>query len=268
MIESHPQEALLIRYADSNASSLERTEVERLVEFDETAKQFLLQLNDTQLPYADAFDRLLPRDLNSVPQAVIDSLEMSVPPPSRWFGKVAMLSVLLLGGFAGWLTSSVWQSPFGGERQSVTASVQPPEWIRLVADYHSLYVRDTLTASAPESVKDTSIHLSGVLNREITIPTLAEFDIQFRRSQMLAVGDAPLVQLTYLPGLHKPIAICLLKRRNQEGAADPSLITGSHASMNYVHWQDAGHEVVVVGEVSAELLEGIAETVRRSLFKS
>jgi len=267
VIESHPQEALLIRYADNCASSSERSDVENLLEHDPAAKEFLQQLATTDLPYAEAFERLLPKNPESVPQKVLDAIdEKTVPVPARRLaGSAAMALMLVCGGLAGWAGSTAWQS---SQTMSATTATQTPEWVRLVADYHSLYVRETLTASPRESQEQASERLSLLAKREIEVPSLDGFDMQFRRSQMLAIGDKPLIQLTYLPTHDKPVAICLLERSVATGRTTPELIAGKHAAMNYVHWQDAGHEIVVVGEASADLLGEIAQSVQQSLFSS
>ncbi len=255
MIENHRNEALLIRYADNLADANERAEVEALIQSDPTAVEFLQQLKATQLPFAEAFDRHLEAPSESLEQVGITEQTPTTRAGFRLWPIVAtLIGGLLLGVFAG---------RYVVPEADLAAVDAPPEWVRLVADYHSLYVRETLTAAAVELPADAAAKISTRLSRSMQVPALDELGLQFRRSQTLGVGDDPLIQLTYLPESDKPVAVCILGRAQSK---DQAVVIGEHATMRFAHWQTGRHAVVIVGELSEAQIAAVSEQVRRQLF--
>lgn len=281
MIENHPQESLLIRYADDCATPSERTEVEALIATDQGAAVFLQQLIQTDLPYAAAFDQTL----QSAPEDLVSSIRSWQPQPSkteqkRTFGIWSLAATLLAGALGGALLSGLFaksssdtssivnNATNAASEQTIIAqtnSAQPPEWVRLVADYHRLYIRETVDAVAAQSADSVSEHLTSLLNRQTRVPELSAHGIEFRRAQMLAVDGRKLIQLAYLPDAANPIAVCILATRV---SANTDVTVGVHANMRYAHWQSGDHAVVIVGDMPMPKMQAVVDLVRKSLFEN
>ena len=180
MIESHPQEALLIKFADQQASPAEQQQVRELIENDKTAASFLSQLQQTSVS--------LPDNTVSLPaanQSTIDLINDWQPQRStvRSFGLKAMAATLVAGLATGYLLTTVIKAPFSATTESsqVTAAYTP-EWIRLVADYHRLYARQTIEHSATPPIAVANAEVTDWLERDTSIPSLESHGIAFKLS--------------------------------------------------------------------------------------
>ena len=263
MIDNHPQETLLIRYADGQATPEEGQQVQDLIARDPAAAGFLQQLEQTQ-PWLEQASQI---PLDPAPVAAKDyindyqaSLPVQPPVQRGRLGLVATLAVGLAGG-------ALLGAGFKSETPVVTvagtqAESSPPEWVRLVADYHRLYARETIDNSPAQLASNVSAELTATLNRKLTVPELKDVGLEFRRVQSLVYDNQQLLQLAYLPEMDRPIAICILTGN----VAAESVTAGMHGEMQYAYWQNQGHAVVVVGELSREQMDKIVTKVRRSLF--
>ncbi|OED44184.1 hypothetical protein AB833_02170 [Chromatiales bacterium (ex Bugula neritina AB1)] len=304
MTDPHPQCALLIAYADGNANPKEQAQAIELINSDAEAHQFYQKLHSTsQLGNMLSEQRqpAVPEHLieqikastipvnsrsanNSQPAASIQShstvtsaphnsssntatpiLQTRQVNPKR-FSYLALAASLFCGLAAGpFLYRAAISSNAIPDRSFVSARAEIPEWIRLVADYHRLYVRETLAASAVISTELVSQEVSETLQHQLNVPALENQGMEFRRAQWLAIDKQPLLQLAYLPEKGKPLAVCVLKTSLNQNTAPEY---GQTDGMQYVHWQRGRHAVVIVGTVTSELLEDINHIVENEIFPS
>ena len=264
MIESHEHESLLIKFVDNHVSASERELAEELIRTDRSAAEFVKQLEKTEAAFADTLLQPLgPANEDSV--SFINDWQPAVAEsnPKKKFGLMAVCASLAAGFFAGHLLTAATSPGSNLFQQTKVVEAGTPEWIRLVADYHLLYVQETVADATVLPIEQASSKVSTWLARETNIPLLSELGIQFKRAQQLSIEGDVLVQLAYLPAKDKPIAVCIRKTATSKNTG---VRYSNHGEMDYAVWQDGHHAVVIVGAIKQTELKLIAETVRNSLF--
>jgi len=262
MIENHPHEALLIAYADGLSTPEEILQVRELLQHDQSARQFLKQLELTDGWLNDA----RATELDEVPAEVnryVYNYKSSVEQPARQ-NRLALVATLLLGLITGGLIATNYQLKDPGTKLGESGS-SLPEWVRLVADYHRLYDRETVSTNQTLDANALSATLSTKLGRGVVVPDLTAFDMKLIRVQSLVYENQPIVQLVYLPKNSRPVAVCILAAND---AAEKELISGIHVQMRYAYWQDEGHAVVVVGNFPEQRLNETVREVENTLFSA
>ena len=298
MKDIHPEYELLISYADGLADATMQRRAIELIDSDADAAEFF---NSLQATAGLLDDQLYP--LPAVPHELVERIENAAMPDTSaakihdihsdrlsssraaddnyfstassratagitrkpaGFGRLA-LAASLVGGMIGGaaLYGSVNGLYFQSKDSLTLAQSVVPEWVRLVADYHLLYVRETVLASPVASAEAVSQQVSENLQIPFSVPQLDEQGIEFRRAQWLAVDDQPLLQLAYLPESGKPLAVCVLKKSTSQNIPAEFGETGG---MQYVHWQKGEHAVVIVGAVSQQELQDINNVVEREML--
>jgi len=245
-------EALLIKCADNHATEAEKKQAQELITNNETAALIWQQLQESQLPFKEAFEI----ELQPASDELVSTIENWQP----------MFFVGLAGGSL--LTGQLSKSPDDSASASIAvadATSNLPEWVRLVADYHRLYARETVNNTQHQSIAAVSENMTELLSRTVSVPDLSSQLAEFRRMQVLSVDDNTLIQLVYLPENSNPIAVCILDATD---VSQTDVATGLRANMRYAHWQNKQHAVVVVGEVSTDELTTIVDRVQKSLFSS
>jgi len=296
MKDLHPQYELLISYADGNADVEMQRQAIELINSDTEAAGFYRSLQATVLPFNEvkSASALQP---SAVPQKIVDQINEAalserpvdddgitttssqtvtsfgaptdahaVNGERAGYGNLALAASLFCGLIAGALLYSFANgvdSVNPQDNSSAMAAAEVPEWVRLVADYHRLYVRETITASAVESADTVSKQVSDILQTSFSVPALDQHGMEFRRAQWLAIDEQPLLQLAYLPDSGKPLAVCVLKKNS---AQDTAAEYGETGGMQYVHWQSDEHAVVIVGTVSPQQMQDINRVVQRELL--
>lgn len=260
MIENHPQESLLIRYSDGATTPDEDQQVQELVARDPAAAGFLQQMEQTRSWLKQASE--IPLDPTPTPAIVSDYQADSPGQKPAQRSRLALVATLFAGLIGGALLGTGFKSETAETIASARFESSPPEWVRLVADYHRLYARETIDNSPTQLASDVSAELSATLNRQLTVPELQDIGLEFKRVQALVYDDQSLLQLAYLPEVDRPIAICILTGN----VAGESVVSGMHGKMQYAYWQSEGHAVVVVGELSQQQMDQVVTEVRRSLF--
>lgn len=268
-MSEHNQEALLIKYLDNQASPAEREQVQALIDSDDVAAGLFAELKKTQQPLQQNFDSSLP-DANPAMAELINDWQpnrTTKQESARTFrvGVGAIAATLFIGIIAGHLLTSMYtaRSTSGSVINSTVQVQSTPQWIRLVADYHRLYNRQTIENAPVQDINIVSASVSQWLDRETSIPDLNASDISFRRAQQLTVDDDTLVQLAYLPMQDKPVAICIRKTKD---SSNTDVNVNEYQGMQYAEWQDGYHAVVIVGHLPKAQLATIAESVKSTLF--
>lgn len=266
MPEHHPHEDLLIRYADGLASQSERERADKLIKTDASAAKLYSILEQTQAALEPCRDNTLPDADQSVVD-LIDGWQPSSTKTKRRFGVGAIAAALSAGLVAGHLISAtvINQSNSGQMPSATTEHSVTPEWIRLVADYHRLYTRQTISDTSAPDINTVGNRVSEWLSRDTTIPDLGNSGIDFKRAQQLTVEDDMLVQLAYLPRQSNPLAVCI--RKTDEMNNSP-VKYNTYGGMRYAAWHDGNHAVVVVGDIGGQALADIVAQVKSTLFDS
>ena len=254
MKELHPHANKLLAYADNALSADERAEVEEILAGDKSAVTFLEQLKISDLPYKDIFDDLLDdkkvekieskkHPLIQEPQTVQTTLESPKTAPAKWLWPTSLVASLLLGAALTFL--------------SINAKTENHDnWIVQVADYHLLYIRETVSHShsTPEEIKQLTHDLSAQLKAPLFIPNLNAQNLDFRRGQILDSNGRKLVQLAYLPKNGRPVALCVLKN----SANDSLPKAGESRGLPYVTWSKNGLSYVIIGAIDKSDLNAAA----------
>jgi len=261
VIENHDKESLLIRYVDDHVTQADREHAEKLIRNDKAAADFAQQLEQTR----DAFVQPLPTTNNDTVEMIKQWQPAASDSQQKRFGVKAICATLLAGLIAGHLLTAVTDLGSNLYKQTglQVTDETTPEWVRLVADYHLLYVQETIADAQVLPMELAKSNVSSWLERDTNIPVLAEQGIHFKRAQQLSVEDNVLIQLAYLPENKKPVAICIRKTTHN---TNTDISYSNHGEMDYALWQDGQHAVVIVGRLNQPELKLIAKKVRRTLF--
>lgn len=263
MIESHPQAELLIKYADQQASQAEQQQVLDLIQKDEAAATLLNRLQSTMVD-GSGLSHALPEADPAMVEMINDWQPESQVTEKRTFGLPAIAATLVAGLTTGYLLTSIIKSPINTDNTAAQiAETETPEWIRLVADYHRLYARQTIEDANTPSTDLASAEVTRWLDRKTSIPLLDDQGITFKRAQQLTVNDDVLVQLAYLPEQTSPVAVCIRKTRSSKNT---DVTFANYGGMPYAEWQTGNYAIVIVGELEEQTLKSITERVRNTLF--
>jgi len=253
MTDLHPQAHKLLAYADNTLDEVERIKVEKLLEADNSAVSFLEQLTISELPFKDAFDSLLELDPPLLEKTELDNTDNSpihrtiqTDHPSnqnKWLWPTSLVASLLLGASLMFFNLN-------------TNIEDHDNWIVQVADYHLLYIRETVrhSHSGPEEIEKLSYHLGKQLNSKLTIPNLSKQNLSFRRGQILDSNGRKLVQLAYLPKKGRPVALCILKNNVNDRLPK----TGKSRGLHYVTWSKNGLSYIIIGAIDKNDLNAAA----------
>ena len=294
MKDLHPQFELLIQYADGNADAEMQKQAANLIATDDGAAELYHTLLATELPFNEIAAAQADFAFDPAPQQkLVDYIKSAQPEgfghlvddhnsavviqsstgediasnDSTFTGRAALLA-MTASLFCGLIGGALLYGPVRGllsdpAKLAASEHAQAPEWVRLVADYHRLYVRETITATSRQKADAVSQQVSETLAVNLTVPSLDNQGIEFRRAQWLAIDDQPLLQLAYLPESGKPLAICVLKKSASQNIAAEYGETGG---MQYVHWQTGEHAIVIVGTVNHAELQEIHSVVEQQLL--
>ncbi len=244
--EIHPQAEKLLAYVDGQLSVAETEEVEGLLASDDSALAFVKKLQRSNLPFAESFEFMLEEDKepdSSISPEIEISESNSQVTKTNWLWPGSIAASLLLGLVIGYFTF-------------MANTEDHDNWIVRVADYHLLYVRDTVIATHlnPAQVSQLKSKLSKALNTDLNIPDLSAQKLKFKRGQILDAGGKTLIQLAYLPNDGLPVALCILR----SNAPDSLPKSGISRGLPYVEWSKDGFSYVIIGKINQQDLEAAA----------
>ncbi len=240
-------EVMLRAYADGELSSQENQQIEVALANSEALRQQLKLLNASALPYRAAFDiqytapvpPALQKQLSALSAVAHSQTKINAGQSKwhlfqQWLSPLALAASFLVGCAATLLLTSLFAKP--------ATIAQTPAWVKAVASYQSMYVRDTV-----DRVADTSERAAAVLASfkqetgiALGIPNLSAAGLEFKRVQRLGIKTEPhlneqfLVQMAYLPSKGKPGALCVLKAPNQ---LDVAVSSRRLDNLSIVTWQ-------------------------------
>ncbi|MEM7294007.1 MAG: hypothetical protein AAF420_11520 [Pseudomonadota bacterium] len=256
MSHQHPQEELLIAYADGRLDDQQRADVEHILAQDSSAREFLELLERSNLPFKEAFDTTLEHRVPDAMQNAIDAAFVARPQRAvgRWYGGLALTATLVLGVVLGYLMSD-----FTNRQPS---EQNPPIWLAQIASYHELYVRETVDAAEQMPREHFASRARQVLGADISVPNLSDNQLEFRRGQVLRIDGKPLVQLAYLPADGAPLALCIVRSANQ----DRDFYSGVSHNLQFVAWARDGFNIVLVGSLDEQAMKAAATEANRQLL--
>jgi hypothetical protein len=137
-------------------------------------------------------------------------------------------------------------------------------WVEAVANYQALYVRETLdqAADSPAKLASLSSGFDDEQRRSLFVPDLRAVDLEFRRVQRLGYGDAPLIQMVYLPPSGKPLALCVLPVNRADAAVQARTID----SMSVASWRRRGLAFVLAADMPQTRLTQLARQLADDRF--
>lgn len=259
---------MLRAYVDGELQPDMRQQVEAAVANSAALQCRVQALRASCLPYRAAFDaQVLPAPPASLSRHVADLLAAAGSAPSAvrpdgtaGLQRRAWLAAGLAASFGAGLVVSRLPAGLGA---GLPDAAQPQPWVEAIAQYHALYVRATVEAApeTPANLQALFDGLDGPWRQRLRVPDLAAQGLAFKRVQRLGYGDAPLIQMVYLPAQGRPLAVCLLP------AAGPG--TDIHhervAGQNVATWREAGLAFVVVGDLSRQAMQQLAPVIRARL---
>jgi len=150
-----------------------------------------------------------------------------------------------------------------GQRYWGAQAPEPVNWRVAVADYLSLYTRESLSAipNDPERLKEELASVSAPLGITLSPDEVALPDLDLKRAQLLRFRDKPLVQLAYLPADDGPVAFCIILN----GAPDADPKFESREGQNIVFWSKGGRGFLIIGRTPRPELEALAQRLQSSV---
>lgn len=254
---------LLMSYVDDELTPDRRAEVEAEIAHAPELTERVDALRASVLPYRAAFER---QPLPPLPDALASriaelvSVSTAAPQPARAVQR--RLSPLWLSAafFAGAMSTGVLFSALSGLppfKAGTTAEAAP--WIKAVAEYQSMYVRETV-ASLREDRGSAAQQLAEVRSRDgmnVEIPDLSSAGLSFKRLQRLSFHGKPLLQIVYLPERGDPVALCVLP----DARGDVPLHAQRVGDMDTVAWRRSHLSYVLLARQAPVDLQQIGRRI-------
>lgn len=260
-------EPLLRAYVDGELDPALRDQVEAAVAHSPELQDLVRQLRASCLPYRAAFEaQQLPEPPASLMQMVESLTAVAAPlaapanssSPGRashnrrqWLGWGAALAAAFSAGLV---------VPWRPGASTAPADAAP--WVRAIAIYHALYVRETVSGPGdrPERLHQLTAGFSAEQRARLAVPDLSDEGLVFKRVQRLGYGPAPLIQMVFLPTEGRPAALCVLPVTQADAPAALQVIEG----LNVVSWNDRGLAHVLVAELPGDRLLALARRLGAS----
>ncbi len=286
----HPRDEDLVAYLDGELSLSDRQSIDQALSESADLRQRLEQLRQGGRPFREAFDTLLdqaPMDrlMAALPEptlsaSVISTSKATPPRPANDWQSIGVAAMLLLTLGIGFAVGFGTSSDRAGQRESallaeldeMEAELEEAEaaadaapvvtakgWRQAVADYQMLFTTESLT---PDQGGGDALALA---SERVGLPldpaTRAASGLQFRRAQLLAFKDKPLVQLAYLGDDGVPVAFCIIASNKPEAETQYEVRNG----LGIVHWIIGGYGLMVIGDLPEDRLNRIASDLRKSI---
>jgi anti-sigma factor RsiW len=249
-------EMTLLAYVDGDLRPSEAEAVEKALATDEELQRQVQALRASRLPYRRAFEA---QDLPSMPLELrerVDSWIGLIGKPKtelpanrrRWVGIGAGLAASFAAGL--WVPVPMRLNPDSFEDQP---------WVQAVVRYQALYVRETVDrrTDGPELAGALLAAFAAHGGVRVEVPDLRSAGLAFRRIQRLSVGDAPLIQMEYLPANGKPMSLCVLAAPGNDARLTTRRVEGLSVST----WRRRGLEFAMLADMPIPDVQGLAERV-------
>lgn len=291
-LADHPRDEELVAYLDGELSLKARQALDQDLVDSADLRARLEVLRTGNRPFREAFDLVLdaaPMDRlrAALPEPTLSATVIGradSPPPAaandgaasdwRGMGIAAMLLLTVGIGFAvGFGTrSDMRETALLAELDVMEAELEEAQaaadaapvvvakgWRQAVADYQVLFTTDSLT---PDQGGGAALALaSDQVGLALDPATRAAAGLEFRRAQVLAFKNKPLVQLAYLGDDGVPVAFCIIASNKPEADVQYEVRNG----LGIVHWIIGGYGLMVIGDLPEDRLNSIARDLRQSV---
>jgi len=281
---------LLLRYLEKELDRDTVTRIEEAAKHDEQLRDDLIALETSRLPYAAAFESQHPElpdalrnKINTwmnisqhasqnakTSQAQVEyhaaATNSSEAASKRHnnktirqfpFGVGGLLTAAASGAIAASLTLNLIIPTISDSAQKTNMEV----WIDRVADYQSLYVRETVAhiKNGRAEAETLLASLAQQYGLPTHIPNLSSLGYRLVRAQQLGFEGEPLIQLVYLSEMNAPLALCFMPANSLNNT---ETIIGDRSNLATGAWTQAGHQYVIVADESPERMQQLIDQAR------
>ncbi len=249
-------ETTLLAYADGELGADQRVEVQAAFQGNAQLRDDLDLLLSSCLPYRRAFDA---QQLPEVPEHLRRQINAWIAEGSAASGSADTRRrpwIKVGAGLAAAFTAGLWAPvPWRFD----PADYSGDRWVRMIARYQALYVRETVdfVAVDPKRARQLLVAFANDLGVHVSVPDLRAAGLTFRSLQRLAVDEAPVIQMVYLPDRGKPAALCV--------RPDPRSVIGVTAhrieGLGVASWRRDGLAYAMVADLPTEHAAMLAKRV-------
>jgi anti-sigma factor RsiW len=140
-------------------------------------------------------------------------------------------------------------------------------WADPIVVYQSLYTRETV-ASLKENAGQTLQVLAEYgmrAGRPVSVPDLSSEGLEFKRAQILALQNSPVLQLIYLGASGKPVALCMLP---QDARSNTAVDARTQLGLDVETWRHRGMGYALVSDLGAERSGQIAHLLVQGRYQA
>lgn len=257
----------LMQYVDGNLNEYRSRDVEKAIADDPAIAESVSALEASKLPFPQAYNLgqypELPEQLHSQTTQMIQNADETKPHRTMngWigFGIASSLALATLLGF------QIGQGSSADRIMITPTAVIKTEslglWADQIANYQSLYVRETVEHVQNSGIIDNDLksRLIAQENLHIRVPDLSETGYRFVRAQQLGYQGETLLQLVYLGDKGIPLAICYMP----DPAGDMAMSQANLSGLNTVYWRQSDHRFVIVGDIEFSQLHELREVTEK-----
>lgn len=267
-------EVMLRAFVDGELEPGLRQQVESAVANSPSLQAQVQALRASCLPYRAAFDAqtLPPPPATLVDQvAALVAVAGAATAPSsaptaatRSAATLPRRAWLAAGLAASFAAGVVLPRALGVFQGGLAADGDREPWVAAIAQYHALYVRETVDkmSEAPNPLPSLLAGFDPPLRLRLRVPDLSAHGLAFRRAQRLGYGDAPLIQLVYLPQLGRPLAVCFLPAPGPGAPVRYAVVD----AQNVAAWREGGLAFVVVGDFTPQALRELVPAIQSQVL--
>jgi anti-sigma factor RsiW len=263
-----PRDAELTAFIDGALSPVDREALAKRIAADAELAARLEELRSGGRDFRSAFEVLLA----AAPTERLDEIlagatqaasrpfmERRAPDRGRMAFRIAAGFLLFVAG----ISLGVLLPRVLGSAPTEVAERGPANWRSAVAEYLTLYTRDSL-AGIPDDAAMRSAELDqagtrlalGLTPDKVALPGLA-----LKRAQLFEFNGKPLAQIAYLGADDGPVAFCIIVN----GAADAAPKFEEREGQNIVFWSKGGRGYLIIGRTPRQNLEALATHLQQAI---
>jgi anti-sigma factor RsiW len=260
---SADDDAQLVSYIDGRLGEGAFRAVEARLATDAGLRDRLAHLQAGGRPFAPAFQALLDEapverlrsSLGAIVQREGDDKPRRASSTFRVSRIAAAAAAILF--CAGIVIGRNWPASFAPSPEvAAPSNGEHGDWRQEVAEYMSLYTRDTFAEDAAAQQSQLAA-LGGKIGLALTPERIALADLQFKGAQMLNFEGAPLGQLGYVDAATGPVLFCII--RNSE--ADAPMKAEKREEFAIASWARGGRGYMLIGRLPVNQIAELAHSL-------
>lgn len=252
----------IVTWLDGEMNDTDAQRFEQLLKHDEQLAARIARLQDSNLPFKDAFAPLLDDAPQARMQNRLEQLLAATPaagenPPrigvSRRSLIAASLSFLVIGSGLGYLSRPTQLIRSDSEK------------IRdLEAQYMSLYSAETLldTDSTSSALARGLARTAQDIGIRLSEPQLSLQGAELKMVRMLRYDSTAIAQIAWLHAEYGPMALCISPEQQRSATA---INNEQRHGMHLAWWHTQGYQFVLIGRNPASQLTDSARRLQTSL---